>query len=137
MGHSALHHFNKWPRALGNIFACYRGTDQNGDFKALCLCHSFLPCLLPFVSPSPCSPSLTLSLFPLPSSVAMSVWVSALNRIDSLCALKDGYIRGPVGLAPSSMTLTFCLSPLKRPSHPLHSLIGHCHREKKNAKEPP
>lgn len=62
--------------------------------------------------------------------LAMSVWVSALNRIDSLCALKDDYIRGPAGLTPSSETLT-CLSPLKRPSHPLHRLIGHCHREKK------
>lgn len=70
------------------------------------------------------------------SCPAMSVWVSALNRMDSLGALKDGYIRGPAGLTPSSATLTFCLSPLKRPSHPLHWLIGHCHREKKT-KEPP
>ncbi|KAK2902307.1 hypothetical protein Q8A73_012053 [Channa argus] len=60
----------------------------------------------------------------------VSVWVSTLSRMDSLGALKDGYIRGPAGLTPSSATLTFCLSPLKRPSHPLRWLIGHCHREK-------
>lgn len=131
VSHSALHHFNKWPAGLGNILPAAEVLIRMGTLK---LSVSATPFTLPT------SFCFFFSLLPLPRPYclppAMSAWVSALNRIDSLGALKDGYIRGPAGLTPSSATLTFCLSPLKRPSHPLHRLIGHCHREKK-AKEPP
>lgn len=98
-------------------------ADLNEDFKLyISACPFTLTASFCFI----------LSLFSRSQSfLDMFVCVSTLNRIDSLCALKDGYIRGPAGLTPSSTTLTFCLSLLKRPSHPLHSLIGHCHREKK------
>lgn len=132
MGLSALHHFNKWLRGPGNILPATEVLIRMRTFKpsvsatpftlptSFCLFFSLLALWLPY------------SLLP-----TMCVGVCALNRIDPLGALKDGYIRGPAGLTPSSATLTFCLSPLKRPSHPLHRLIGHCHRQKKKAKEPP
>lgn len=119
---STLHHFNKWPRGPVNILPAAKVLIRMGTFK-LSVSATLLPYLLPFVSTSP-------SLF----HTTMCVWVCALNRIGSLGTLKDGYIRGPAGLTPSSVTLTFCLSPLKRPSHPLHRLIGHCHRGKKKLK---
>lgn len=135
MGLSALHHFNKWPRGPGNILPATEVLIRMRTFKLSVSATPFtLPtslCLvLSLLSPSPAAHPLS----PLLSSPAMSVWVSALNRIDSLGALKDGYIRGPAGLTPSSATLTFCLSPLKRPSHPLRRLIGHCHGGKKKLK---
>lgn len=127
MGHSALHHFNKWLRGPGNILPATEVLIRMGTFK---LSVSATPFTFPT---SFCFLFFLLSLsLPYCLPPTMSVWMSALNRIDSPGALKDGYTRGPAGLTPSSATLTFCLSPLKRPSHPLHRLIGHCHRGKKS-----
>lgn len=124
---SSLHHFNKWPGGLGNILPAAKVLIRMRTFKCSVSATPFtLPtslCLLFSLSLSYCLPQACVCL-------------CVLNKIDSLGTLKDGYIRGPAGLTPSSATLTFCLSPLKRPSHSLHQLIGHCHREKK-AKELP
>lgn len=131
MGLSALHHFNKWPRGPGNILPAAEVLIRMRTFK-------LSVSATPFTLPTSFGLFFSLLALSLPYRVppTMCVWVCALNRIDSLGALKDGYIRGPAGLTPSSATLTFCLSPLKRPSHPLHRLIGHCHGGEK-AKEPP
>lgn len=129
VGLSALHHFNKWPRGPGNILPAT---------KVLIRMRTFKPSVsaTPFTSPTSFSLFFSLLALSLPYRLppTMRVRLCALNRIDLLAALKDGYIRGPAGLTPSSATLTFCLSPLKRPSHPLHRLIGHCHGEKKKLK---
>lgn len=120
MGAAALHHFNKWPRGAENILPAPEVLIRIRTFK-------------PSVSATPLPVATSFCPLPLARSFPAFAplgcatprrrgWILSLS-------LKDGYIRGPAGLAPSSATLTFCLSPLKRPSHPLHGLIGHRRRE--------
>lgn len=123
VGVSALHHPNKWHRGTGNSLPVTKVLIRMRTFQ---LSVSATPCTLLTSFCILFSLSLPYCLPP-----TMCVWVCALNRMDSLGTLKDGYIRGQAGLTPSSAALTFCLSPLKRLSHPLHRLIGHCHKEKK------
>lgn len=123
MGAAALHHFNKWPRGAENILPAPEVLIRIRTFK-------------PSVSATP--PPVATSFCPLPPFLPSCSFPTffPLRCATRRCwgwilsvSLKDGYIRGPAGLAPSSATLTFCLSPLKRPSHPLHGLIGHRRRE--------
>lgn len=123
MDAAALHHFNKCPQGAENILPAPNVLIRIRTFKpsvsatpppvatSFCPLPPFLPsCSFPAFSPLGCATRQRWG------------WILSVS-------LKDGYIRGPAGLTPSSVTLTFCLSLLKRPSHPLHGLIGHRRRE--------
>ena len=81
VGHSALHHFNKWPGGAGNIFACYRGIlIRTGTFK-------------PSVSATPFTLPTSFCLF-FPLSLSLSISNILPGHVClGVCLKQDGFSR--------------------------------------------